>query len=169
MRQIVEAEHALDDEQLVAGDFELLRHELAQVLGHGGLDFEPDDAAAPALLQRRLEQPHEILGLFLDFEVAVADDAETALPLHVVAGEEPAGVEHDHLLERDEAGRAGLGEIRQADEALDLVRQADQRVQHLAVALPRQFQRDRSAEIGDERKRMGRDRPRAASAPGRRG
>ena len=59
----------------------------AQVLGHRRLDLEADHAAAPALLQRRLEQAHEILGLFLDLEIAVADDPERALPLHVVARE----------------------------------------------------------------------------------
>ena len=66
---------------------------MAQVLGHRRLDLKPDHAAAPALLERRLEQPHQILGLFLDFEIAVADDAERALPLHVVTGKEPARVE----------------------------------------------------------------------------
>ena len=42
-------------------------------------------------LSARLEQPHQILGLFLDFDVGVADDAERALPLHRVAGEQLAG------------------------------------------------------------------------------
>ena len=121
----------------------------AQILGHRRLDLEPDDAAAPALLQRRLEEAHEILGLFLDFEVAVADDAEGALPLHVVAGKEPARVKRDDLLERDEARRAGLGEIGQPDEALDLRGHADQRVQHLAVALARELRaRSRSRDWG---------------------
>ena len=65
----------------------------------------------------------------------VADDPEAALPLHGVAGEEPADEQHDHLLEGDEAGGAGLGEIGQADEALDLRGQADQGVEDLALAL----------------------------------
>ena len=43
---------------------------------------------------------------------------------------------------------------RQADEALDLVRHADQRVHRLAVAGAHQLQRDREAEIGNERERM---------------
>ena len=38
-----------------------------------------------------LEEPHEVLGLLLDLDVAVADDPESALPSHRVAGEEPAG------------------------------------------------------------------------------
>ncbi len=61
------------------------RDEGAQALGHRRFDFEPDHRAAAAALQRRLEQPHEILGLFLDHDVAVADDAKGALPAHLVA------------------------------------------------------------------------------------
>ena len=49
--------------------------------GMRGVDFEPDHRSAPAPLQRRLEEAHEVFGLFLDFEIAVADDAEQALPV----------------------------------------------------------------------------------------
>ena len=80
--ELVETQHAFDDEHLVVGDIQLLGHEMAQVLGHRRLDLKPDHAAAPALLERGLEQAHQILGLFLDFDIAVADDAEGALPLH---------------------------------------------------------------------------------------
>ena len=51
--------------------------------------------------------------------------------------------------------RAGVAfRGRQPDEALDLVRHADQRVHRLAVAGAHELQRDREAEIGDERERM---------------
>src|SRR3712207_8285111 len=43
-----------------------------------------------------------------------------SLPSQAVAREEAAGEERDHLLERDEAGGARLGEVGQADEALNL-------------------------------------------------
>ena len=52
------------------GDLELLGDEMADVLGHRRLDLEADHGAAAALLQRRLEEAHEILGLFLDLDVA---------------------------------------------------------------------------------------------------
>ena len=55
------------------------------------------------LLERGLEQPHQIFGLFLDFDVGVADDPEGALPLHGVAGEQPADEQPGGLLERDHA------------------------------------------------------------------
>ena len=65
-------------------------HEAAQLGRHRRLDLEPDHRAAAAALERGLEQPHQILGLFLDLDVAVADDAERALPLHRVAGKQLA-------------------------------------------------------------------------------
>ena len=65
-----------------------------------------------------LEQAHQILGLLLHLDVGVTDHPEGALPLDLVAWEQAARVEHDHLLEGDEPRGAGLGEIRQADEAL---------------------------------------------------
>ena len=98
------------------------------VSGMRGLDLEPDHRAAPAPLQRALEQAHQILGLFLDFDVAVADDAEAALRLDLVAGEQLADEGDDDLLERDEAlRRRAAPRVRQADEAVDLARHAHQR------------------------------------------
>ena len=104
-------------------------------------------------LSTRLEQADEILGLFLDFDVGVADDAERALPLDGVAGEQARNEQAGRLLERDQADRVAVL-AGQADEALDLLRHADQRVHRLAVADARELQREREAEIGDERERM---------------
>ncbi|MCC2653695.1 MAG: hypothetical protein K0Q60_3861 [Microvirga sp.] len=154
LRQVAQAHHTLDDEDLVRGDLRFLGHEETQVLGHGRLDLETDHTAAAALLERRLEQAHQILGLFLDLEIGIADHPEGALPLHVVAGEKPAREQHDHLLEGDEAGSAGFGEVWQADKALAPGRQADQGVQHLAVALAHQLEGDGGTEVGNERERM---------------
>ena len=154
LRQVPQAHHALDDEDLVPGHFQLLGHEEAQVLRHRRLDLETDHAAAAALLERRLEQAHQILGLFLHLEIGIADHAERALSLHFVTGKQAARVEHDHLLQRDEARGSRFREIRQADEALGPRRQADERIQNLAVAPANQLQGDGGAEIGNERERM---------------
>ena len=106
--------------------------------------------AAPPALQRRFEQPHEILGLLLDFDVAVAQDAEHALADHREAGEEVIEIEPDHLLERQEAHRlAG-----QPDEAVERAGNEQQRLHPVAVAGPAQLQRQAQAEIGDEGKGM---------------
>ena len=58
----------------------------------------------------RLELAHQILGLFLDLDVAVADQPEGALPRHRVAGKQLADEHHRDVLERDEARAPGLGD-----------------------------------------------------------
>ena len=82
---------------------ERLGDELAQLLRHRRLDLEADDRAAAAALQRALEEADEILGLFLDLDVRIADDAEGALPFDRVAGEEPRDEQRHRLVEADEA------------------------------------------------------------------
>ena len=85
------------DDVDVAGD------EGAQRRRHARLDFEPDHRAAAAPLQRALEQTHQILRLFLDLDVAVANDAETALARHLEAGKQQRAERDDDLFQRDEA------------------------------------------------------------------
>src|SRR5215204_6310333 len=53
LAQLVERQHALDHEHLLA-EFELVGDEAAQVLVHGGLDLEADHAAAAAALEGAL-------------------------------------------------------------------------------------------------------------------
>ena len=107
-------------------DFELLGDEQAQVLGHRRLDLDADHGAEAALLERRLEHADQILGLFLDLDVGVADHAEHALPLHRIAGEQAARMEDDDLLQGNETAGSGLREIRQPDEAVDFAGQANE-------------------------------------------
>jgi hypothetical protein len=58
------------------------------------------------------------------------------------------------LLDRDRARGGDPFGRRQADEALDLVGHANERIHRLAVAHARELQRNCEAEIGDERKRV---------------
>src|SRR5690606_39427455 len=44
--------------------------------GHVGFEFEQDDAPAAAAADRGAEEADQILGLFLELDVAVADDAK---------------------------------------------------------------------------------------------
>ncbi len=87
---------------LVVGDAKRALHEAAQFLRHRLLDFEPDHRAAAAALEHGLEQAHEIFGLFLDFDFGIADDAECALPLDDVAGEQLPDEQAGRLFERDQ-------------------------------------------------------------------
>ena len=57
---------------------ELAGDEVAQFRRHLAVELDADHRTAAAALQRRLEEAHQILGLFLDLDIAVADDAERA-------------------------------------------------------------------------------------------
>src|SRR6185503_16550346 len=149
LRQLIEREHPIDNEHLIVRDTQRTLHEQTQLLRHRGIDLESDHRSETPALQRRLEQPDQILGLFLDLDIAVADDAETALPLHRIAGEQPPDEQASGMLERDEARAAVLG-VRQANETVDDARDTDQRVHAASIARARKVHRNSEAEIGDE-------------------
>ena len=90
LRQLVERQHAVDQEHLVVAARERPLHEAPQLGRHGGFDLEPDHRSAPAALEHGLELAHQIFGLFLDLDFGIADDAEGALPLERVAGKQLA-------------------------------------------------------------------------------
>ena len=98
----------------------------------------------------RLVEAHEILGLFLDLDVAVADDAEGAVADQVIAREQLAEERADGVFEADEADRGA----RQADEARQHRRQHQQRAQQLVVRLAAQLEDQAEALVGDERERV---------------
>ena len=107
------------DDDIVA-DLQLLGDEFAQRRRTGGVDLHADHHAAPPPLQRGLEQPDQVLGLFLDLDIAVANDAEQPLAKQLVTREQPRDEQGQKLLERQETG-AGA-DRRQPHETFELVR-----------------------------------------------
>ena len=148
------AKHAIDLEHTLVGGAERALHEALQFRRHHRLDVETDDDAAAAALERGLEQPHQIFGLFEDFHFGIADDAERADAFHHVTGEQLADEKAGDGFERDQPHLSALAGLRQPHEALDAVGHADQRVHRLAVLGAGQLQGDRESEIGNERERM---------------
>ena len=100
---LVERQRPGQHADAVGRDAELAGDELAQFVRHLAVELDADHRTAAAALQRRLEEAHEILGFFLDFDIAVADEAERAGALDLVAREQLADEQADRLLERDEA------------------------------------------------------------------
>ena len=78
--------------------------------------------------------------ILLDLEIAVAQHPEGAMPLHVVAREQPVDVQQQRFLERQEAVRR-IAPLGQGDEAADLRRHRQQRLQRPPVAPPRAVSR----------------------------
>src|SRR3546814_1561959 len=75
------------------------RGELAR---HVGREFEQDDAAAAAAADRGAEQAHQILGFFLDLDVAVANDAEDAARADREARKERSEEQTSEIFDRHE-------------------------------------------------------------------
>ena len=114
LRELVERQDAVDQKNLVVAARHGALHESSQLRRHCRYELEPDDCSAPAPLEHRLELAHQVLGLFLDLDLGIADDAEGALPLDRIAGKQPADEETRHLLERDDTGGGGAVRTRHA-------------------------------------------------------
>ena len=140
----------IEDVHRVGGELELVEQEVAQLRGHRCVDGDRDQVAAAAPLQRALVEQDQILGLLVDLDVAVADQAEEAAGTHLVAGEQARQEDVDEFFQRQEADRRA----RQAHETIDLRRQGQQRHQRALVLLALQLQHRREAAVRDERERM---------------
>src|SRR5690606_33093557 len=108
----VERQRRLQDRNARPGDAKLARNEIAQRRRHLVVELDADDLPPAAALQRALEQAHQILRLLLDLDVGVADDAERARALDLVAGKQLADEKADRIAERDEAhGDLAIGAL----------------------------------------------------------
>ena len=76
--QLVHAHDAVDFDDIHRLGADLLDEEGLEIFGRATVDLEAHDAAAAALLQQDFEFADKVFGLFLDLDVAVADDAQDA-------------------------------------------------------------------------------------------
>src|SRR5215469_14504719 len=127
--------------------------ELTQLVRHRTAAFHMNDRTALAPLKQRLEHENEVLCLFFDLDIAVANDPEHPGAASHVTGEEPVEIHLNELLEGKKTGTS----VRRwnSDEALKLRRNWKQSIHLLAIAPPRECERNGEAEIGNERKWMG--------------
>ena len=149
LRDRVEREQSRQDGDPVFRHVQLLHDELAQGDGHLRIELDADHGAAPPALQGALEQPHQVLRLLLDLDVAVADQPEGARAAHLVAGEKPVDEEPDHVLQRDVADGAFAG-IGQPQEAVERHGKPKQPGHRLPPGRAEELQPDGEAEIGNE-------------------
>ena len=70
--EVGQPDHAFDLHHLVGVDVQFVHDDAAQGLGGVRGDFHAHHFAATAAFQGDLEFAHQILGLFLDFQIAVA-------------------------------------------------------------------------------------------------
>ena len=103
--QIDDAENAVGDMRLVRRGAEFGGDQSAQFLRHAGVHAEMDRHAAAAALQRGLVGADQVFGLFLEFHVGVADQAEHALAGDAEAREQPVQEQADQIVQHHEADR----------------------------------------------------------------
>ena len=154
LRGLREAEQAVDHREFFFANPQCADDEITQRGWCLGLHLQTDHAAATTTLQRAFEIAHKVFGFFFDFNITVTQQTKRTLPDHFIAGEEAAQKKTDHVFQRDEVNAGHAIAVRQAHKAFDLCGDRQQRVHRLAVALAAQLQRQRKAEVRDERKRM---------------
>ena len=100
--QFVQPEHAVDQHHVLRLGVQAADDEAAQLLRHVAFQLDPDHRAHPPLLQPDLELANQVLGLFLDFQLAVADQAEYAAGVDQVAGKQVIQEQRQDPFQRDE-------------------------------------------------------------------
>src|SRR5262249_6348442 len=112
LREFVERKRAVDQKDFVVRNAERTLYETLKFCGSGGLKLKPDDRTTAAPLEHGLELPHEIFGLFFDFNFGVPDDAERALSFDRVTREKAPDEKSRRLFERDQPRCACVGPLR---------------------------------------------------------
>ena len=100
---IGQAKQMIDKDNFRGLEIEVIGDELTQIRRHRTAAEHLDDRAAAAAFEQRLEQAHQILGLFFDFDIAVADDAEETGTDDGMTGEQTVAEESEDIFQRDEA------------------------------------------------------------------
>ena len=147
------ADDALDLDHLGRADADLLADQPFQRRRRAGAEIEPDGAAAAPALERGLELAHQVLGLFLDLQIAVAQHPEDAMPGGGVTREELAQEQSQQRLQGQEADRVTRA-VGEPDEAVEFRRNRDQGAHRLAVGGTHQFEQQRQPLVRDEREGM---------------
>ena len=117
------------------------------------------DPPAPPPLDRAAEQAHQVLGLFLDLDVAVAQHAEHAVAVDAEAGKQQVGEAADELLDGDDRSPSSPGTRTKRGSALGISTISISRPPSLEA---RRGEQHAHPHVGDERERDGSGRSPAA-------
>src|SRR5215467_12325956 len=148
--KVIKAEDPVGREHVRRGGVELFHQKAPELCRHRCIDSEMDSVPAPTLLQRGLIETHEILGLLLDLDLAVAQQAKDPLRDDRKARKQMVEEQRDHLFDWQEPDSAP----RHTNEAVDRGRDQCQCLQANAVADPFELERQTKTAIGDKRERM---------------
>jgi len=138
LRRVGISHHAIATHHAGIVGTKLARHEMTQLFRAFAIDFKPHHRSPAAAFQGAFEIAHQVFGLFLDFDVAVAQHPEHPPALKLVTREKARREMDDHVLDLDET-RDGLPLphgpviVGQPGETLQLLGHLHQRVHALAI------------------------------------
>ena len=118
-----------------------------------GREDQPDHDATATAAERSLELAHQILGLFLQIQIAVAQQPERTHRLDLVTREDHRHEKLQQIFQWQEPDHTCL-RIRQTHEPAQLMRDGQQRLQRVTIRLPFQFQHQRKFTVRDKREGM---------------
>ncbi|PAV67574.1 hypothetical protein WR25_22199 [Diploscapter pachys] len=148
--EVADAEQvaAFGDDRIRPAQF--VAQHVGQRIGHARFQLQPDHAAATAALDRIGEVADEILGLFIDLDIAVAQHAERRSTDQRVSGKQHIGEALEQRLDRHIARNLA----RQAYEARRAGGDHHQLAHRLAVRIANDVEHHRQPLVRDERKRV---------------
>jgi hypothetical protein len=144
-----DADRAVDLDHFVSRHAQVFADQALERVRRAAIEREPDRPAPAAALERGLELAHQVLGLFLDFQVAVAQHPEDAAAGGPVAGKELIQEQLQQGFQRQEADLARRPRG-QPDVARELRRDRDHRPHRFGIGDPLEIQHQRQPAIGDE-------------------
>src|SRR5690606_12193887 len=101
-RDLVDRQGGMHDRNAALRNAQLHCHKIAERLGNLVIEFNADHLPTPPPLQRAFKEANEILGLFLDLDIAVTNDTERSRTLDLIAWEELADEQLDRIFQWDE-------------------------------------------------------------------
>ena len=148
LSQIGNTDHPAHLGHLVAPDVHGPAHHIFQRVRRILLYLQPDNLPAPPPFDGALIKAHEIFRLFLDFDVAIADDPKGALPQIFEPGKNQVKKPPQHLLHRNGAHPAA----RKSHKARQHGRKHQKRRHMVPVTHPLHLENQRESLVGNKRK-----------------
>src|SRR5713101_6622494 len=112
------------------------------------------DGTTSTPFERTLVKANKVFRFLLDFNIAVANDAESPLPQDFVARKQKPDKGDNQTVKPYEARGAPKGTVGQPEKPFDAPGNTYKRAHRCAISRIQKFERQRESQIGNERKWM---------------
>ena len=150
--EVRRTDHAGQFDHIVVAHAQFAHNRFAQRLRSASRDRQAHDFTPTPPFERHLEFPHEVFGLILDLDIAVAQHAEPEMVAQLVAGKQPVEMQQEHVLkEQEPLCTVATG---QGHEPRHLRRDRQKGLQSGAILASFQLQREAVSVVRDKRERV---------------